>query len=165
MGSDWTLEELSETHEKAFLQIAGQCRLFDIGHPWSQVAFRKLVKDAEKERMDWRPKAGKVSVSRYVMVDRDKNILALGLMRFPLTAETEKSGGNLQVEVPENSRNRGFGSYCLALLLFEAVRAGLRRALVTASAKDPIARRIIEKNRGELIEEPQETARYWIRFS
>jgi predicted acetyltransferase len=58
-------------------------------------------------------------------------------------------------------------------MLFEAVRAGLRRALVTCPAEDPIARKVIEMNRGEWLDvvpsiDPSsagvQMARYWINF-
>ena len=123
--------------------------------------------------MDWRPKAGQISTSRYVLVDDRNELLAIGLMRFPLNQMTETDGGNLSCYVPPALRNRGFGSYCLALLLFEAVRSGLRRALVTCQHSDPIAAKIIIKNRGQLSDtcssaDPRRPGelidRYWISF-
>ena len=64
-----------------------------------------------------------------------------------------------------------FEAHTLNRMLFEAVRAGLARVLVTAPAKDQKAIEAIEMNRGEFqdevpsISQPGETVRrYWIRF-
>lgn len=142
---------------------------------WTPSRFNKFIKESENEKQDWRPKAGKVSMTRYIWLSDSGVIQAYGLLRFPLDVKTENDGGNLEVSVPPSMRGKGFGSYCLALLLFEAVRAGLRRALVTCSANNQAARRIIEKNRGEFIDENQSissnnaekkmVSRYWISFS
>lgn len=177
---DMELQELAAKHEDRFLgameELARENRgaLAAIGMDcdWGPAQFKKFIKQAEKDRQDWRPKAGKVSLTRYVLMGDGKesdHIRAIALMRFPLDVKTETDGGNLAVAVPPALRSRGYGSYCLALLLFEAVRAGLRRVLVTCPESDGTARRMIEKNRGQL-HDLNETkrgkiARYWIAFS
>lgn len=141
---------------------------------WTQVRFRQFLKEAESAKLDWRPKAGKVSITRYLWLGEDGSIQANALLRFPLDGKSEIDGGNLFVSVPPSRRGKGFGSYCLALLLFEAVRAGLRRVLVTCPAVDESAKRMIEKNRGVFLDEVDSThhlrsgtkiARFWISFS
>lgn len=166
------IEELSLEHEKAFLNspFAGLKDSMILGRMLGDSAqFRKFVKESEKQRLDWRPGPNKISTTRYVLLDADGNVRALGMMRFPLDEASELDGGNLRCEVPVESRGRGAGSMCLALLLFEAVRAGLRRVLVTCPASDQAARRVFEKNRGQLekiVKGPdQDIARYWINFS
>jgi predicted acetyltransferase len=87
-----------------------------------------------------------------------------------LDENSELDGGNLEVAVPPSCRREGNGAYALSLLLFEAVRAGLSRALCTCPAADQAARRMIERNRGKLLDEvkspgrPLAIARYWISF-
>ena len=163
------LEELSIEHETVFLQMVST-----FGQVWTSAQFLNYVKDCAKQRQDWRPKAGKISQTHYLLREGQGPLLAKGVMRFPLDPVTEIDGGNLWCEVPPPLRGQGYGSYCLALMLFEAVRAGLRRALVTAPAADLAARRMIEKNRGQLLDEVFSTvperekiliARYWINFS
>lgn len=179
------LEELSEHHAESFVTLINQlCKgassassakdaqafLADLPPPDTVAVFKKsFLKVVENERMDWRPKAGKTSLSRYLMLDEKNRICALALMRFPLDEKTEDTQGNLWVSVPESLRDHGYGSYALALLLFEAVRAGLRRVLVIAQANDGAGNKIILKNRGELHDRQDFNGhacnRYWISFS
>lgn len=176
------LDELDEAHAPAFLAMlesyekedpATYKNLYSRKTAWSEKEFSKFVKEASKAKLDWRPGANKTSVTRYVMRGKFGEILANGLLRFPLDEVTEMDGGNLQVDVPPTVRHRGNGSYCLALLLFEAVRAGLRRVLVTCPEGDTFSRKMIERNRGVLQDvvpstdpsrKGQSIARYWISF-
>jgi predicted acetyltransferase len=176
------LEEIQAEHAKAFLTMMEDFRIgdaktfeqvFQRKNGWNELEFKKYVKECENERMDWRPKAKKISRSHYVIREDPETTIAYGIMQFPLTEETELDGGNLWVAVPPKFRGQGNGSFCLSLLLFEAVRAGLRRALVTCPASDAVSRRMIEKNRGTLLDEVksplksaqnQSIARYWIHF-
>jgi predicted acetyltransferase len=177
------LEEVSEEHESAYLAMLSDYRehdraTYEVRHArkkdWDTVEFKKFLKEARAGRLDWKPGPGKVSVTRYVLIGSDGSILANGLMRFPLDEKTELEGGNLEVDVPPSLRRRNHGSMALALMLFEAVRAGLRRVLVTCPADDPAARRVIAKNRGVLedvvkSQNPghagREISRHWIHFS
>ena len=181
------LQEISQEHESAFLAMMEDYSKNDPGSltlvfegeeakpsHWTQLHFRKFAKDLEKQKQDWRPKAGKTSITRYLWLAENGTVRAHGLMRFPLDPKSELDGGNLVFAVPPSLRGKGFGSYCLALMLFEAVRAGLRRVLVTCPAPDAAARRVVEKNRGVLQDEVSSThplrkgakiARYWISFS
>ena len=182
---NWQLHEIEIEHEAAFLEMITDYQKNDpvwleASYPtgskskWSQLWFRQYIKECETQRMDWRPKPKKTSVSRYVMTSPDGKILATGWMQFPLNEKTEVDGGNLFCDVPPSLRRQGYGSRCLSLLLFEAVRAGLRRALVTCPSEDKGARKIIELNRGKLQDLVKSTdaergsmsiARYWISFS
>lgn len=170
------IEEISPQHEAAFLAMIDDYKKNDpaglhLYHPrksgWTPTEFQKFVKESAAERMDWLPKANAVSVTRYVLPENDR-LLACGLMRFPLDEDTEIDGGNLFVDVPPSLRGQGNGSYCLSLLLFEAVRAGLRRVLTTCPSSDAAAKRVIEKNRGTLFDEVESAgksiSRYWISF-
>ena len=140
---------------------------------WNSAEFKKFLKAAEKDRLDWRPGPNRTSLSHYVLV-QDGPILAKGRLRFPLDKKTEIDGRK------HRSRRASILAWTgeseailLSLMLFEAVRAGLRRALVTCLAQDPAARRVIEKNRGQLFDmvestrtgrRGEEIARYWIDF-
>ena len=171
------LEELAAEHEPLFLAMTAEADpsrddFFGQSKAWTPAIFQKFVKETQKLRLDWRPGPNKVSVTHYVMREKGGPICASGLMRFPLDEKTtEIDGGNLVCYVSPSLRQRGYGSYCMSLMLFEAVRAGLSRVLVTCLASDKWARRMIEKNRGT----PQDTvesksrkgekiARYWINF-
>jgi predicted acetyltransferase len=176
------LEELSEEHATAFLDMIADYQAGDMYEyekqyarktPWGPAEFRKYLSERQKERLDWRPPAGKTSVSRYVLLGESDKILANVVMRFPLDENTEIDGGNLLCDVPPSLRKQGYGSYGLALSLFEAVRAGLRRVLVTCTEGDMASRKIIERNRGVLQDVVEsktvgrkgtKICRYWISF-
>jgi predicted acetyltransferase len=177
------LEEIQPEHAAAFMTMMEDFRAqdaktfehaFQRKNGWNELEFKKYIKECEADRMDWRPKAKKTSRSHYVLRESPDAIIAYGVMQFPLDEETEIDGGNLWVAVPPKFRGQGNGSFCLSLLLFEAVRAGLRRVLTTCASNDAVARRVIEKNRGQLLDEVnsprknaqnQLIARYWIHFS
>lgn len=172
MTTPFVLEELDDSHATAFIEMLEEFRSQDPASyesvyarkEWNVFEFRKFVKECDKARFDWRPPKDKVSVSHFVMRGAGKAILAHAILRFPLDEATERNGGNIVVDVPPSMRRKGHGSYCMALTLFEAVRAGLSRVLVTASAKDVGARKMIERNRGEFLDEVGGVVRYWIRF-
>jgi predicted acetyltransferase len=175
------IEEISEKNAPAFLAMIEDYKENDpttfsefYDRPWSAKEFAKFAKECAKQKQDWRPAAKKTSVTRYVMPGKFGEILANAVMRFPLDETLEIDGGNIHVDVSPKLRRHGYGSYCLALMLFEAVRAGLRRVLVTCREDDLGARKMIEKNRGVLEDVVASTredrkgariARYWIRFS
>jgi len=177
------LEEFNLEHSTAFLAMMEDFlehdpktfeRYFKRPVQWNPFEFKKYALECEEERMDWRPKAKAVSRTHYVVRENPNTIIGYGLLQFPLTSESENDGGNLFVAIPPKFRGQGNGGFCLSLLLFEAVRAGLRRAFVTCAAEDKAARRVIEKNRGEFLDEVKTThqfgqnelvARYWIHFS
>lgn len=170
--------ELAVSHRDGFLEMmkefdAGDPRtyafLFARKKPWSPAEFNAFLKECAKDRQDWRPKAGKISLTRYVLPDSQQlRLLAFGLLRFPLDDKADPGTGNLLCAVPPSLRGQGLGGYCLSRLLFEAVRAGLRRALVTCPESDAAARRVIEKNRGKEFDtvrvKDSTVARFWIDF-
>lgn len=166
------LEELSLKHTEAFLTMLADyqdgdpetfIRLYKRAKPWNAIQFAAFVKASENDRMDWRPKAGMTSITRYVLLSADRaTVLGNGVMRFPLDEELEREGGNLVFDVPPSQRGHNFGAITLNRMLFEAVRAGLARALVTCPSTNTHARKAIEMNRGALDAEIAGIARYWI---
>ena len=167
----YTLEELESRHRVSFLVMLSDYAAEDPStlkalYPgdWHELQFLKFIKECERERMDWRPKAGEISVTRYVLTSSDGAICGNGLLRFPLTEELESSGGNLVFDVPPSKRREGFGALVLNRMLFEAVRAGLARVLVVCAADNPGARKVIEKNRGLLESDSGGLLRYWLNL-
>lgn len=173
-------ERIGLQHESAFLTMV---RDYEKSDPeslihffggikkWDASRFKKFVGESEKATLDWRPAAKAVSVTRYVLLDEKEGILGNGLMRFPLDEKTEIEGGNLEFSIPPAFRGRDCEAYTLNGLLFEAVRAGMARALVTCCEEDSIRRSAIERNRGLLeniveskVHPKTKIARYWIRF-
>lgn len=173
------LEELSLHHQVAFLvamedyanhDIETFNKLYRQKSSWDAKSFQKFVSECNKQRMDWRPGPNKVSTTTYVLLESQDTICGIGRMRFPLTAKTENEGGNLDFDVPPSKRKQGYGALTLNRMLFEAVRAGLARVLVTCPTQNHAAIKCIEKNRGVLkdkIAGPTGTdsiSRFWISF-
>lgn len=167
----YDLVEIGVEHEKAFLKMIADYEAKDpetleklYSTKWSALIFRNFIKTCEKARQDWRPKAGQISETRYVLVDSDGEICGNGEMRFPLDEDLEASGGNLIFDVPPSKRLQGFGALVLNRMLFEAVRAGLARVLVTCEKENLGAIKAIEKNRGTFESESNGRQRFWISF-
>lgn len=168
------LEEIAVEHAEAFLTALEDYKKHDprqvkelfpeLKDP-SLKGFAAFVRECERQKLEWRPKANKISITRYVLLDDHGALCGNGRMRFPLTDELALSGGNLLFDVPPSKRRQGYGALTLNRMLFEAVRAGLARVLVSCAVDNLGARLAIEKNRGELVTDPQESVlRYWIRL-
>ena len=160
-------EELDAVHALPFRAFAEDLRandarsfadLFPDG--FDPFGFAAFVRAAQAERLDWRPKARQTSRTRYVLRDA-AGLVGFATLQFPLSAQT---ADNFLFVVPPARRGRGFGTLTLNRLLFEGARAGLARARVSCLANDPRARRCIELNRGEIIEDADGRAAYWIRL-
>jgi predicted acetyltransferase len=174
------IHELTNDHAKSFLNMMDDFaendpqafqQWFARPKPWSEFEFRAYLKECEAQRLDWKPGPNRTSVTRYVLLNPEGQACGFGEMRFPLDEKTEIEGGNLSFVVPPARRGGMFEAHTLNRLLFEAVRAGLARVLVTALVKDQKAVEAIEMNRGEFqdevpsISQPGERVRrYWIRF-
>lgn len=174
------LHELGTEHADQFLAMIADyrehdpdsyTRLFARKREWSPFEFRAFLKECEAQRLDWKPGPNRTSITRYVLLDESGEIFGNGIMRFPLDAKTEKEGGNLSFDVPPSKRGQMYEAHTLNRMLFEAVRAGMARVLVTALSIDTKSIEAIEMNRGEFENEvpsliwPEKTVRrYWIRF-
>lgn len=167
-----TLERLTSDHQDAFLSMAEDFKASDPatyhrlfgGKDLSPKTFIAFAKACETERREWRPKADQISVTHYVL-KIEGQICGYGRMRFPLE-DGDPPTGNLEFFVPPRCRGQGFGTLTLNRMLFEAVRAGLARALVVCERDNKAAIRCIEHNRGEKIDEEPDSdwLRFWIRF-
>jgi predicted acetyltransferase len=98
----------------------------------------------------------------------DGEIVGCARLRFELNALLELEGGHIGYDVRPSARRRGFGNLILRLVLPEARRGGLERALITADADNYPSWRIIEKNGGVLaveaisVKSGKLIRRYWI---
>ena len=173
------LEEIGLHHQSAFLNAMSDYeqndpKMFKILYPqkdsWTTKAFAKYVAECQKQKQDWRPGPNKISTTTYVLLESQDVICGFGRMRFPLTDKTEKHGGNLEFDVPPSRRGQGYGALTLNRMLFEAVRAGLARVLLTCPTAQLAAIKCIEKNRGVFkdeiygLEDLPPISRFWINF-
>src|ERR1700754_4033596 len=120
------LELLDARHEDLFLKLIQDFAVADKAtfwrvfgdQTWDVKAFQKFARECEKQRMDWRPKAGKISLTHYVLCDGGE-ICGYGRMRFPLDEKSQREGGNLEFYVPPAKRKQGYGALTLNRMLFE----------------------------------------------
>ncbi len=180
MDTKLILHEIAPEHSYAFLAMiadyekndeAALKKLYSRVRPWTAFEYRAFLKECEQQRLDWKPGPNRTSITRYVLLDEAGTICGNAVMRFPLNEQTEIEGGNISFDVPPSQRGGMNEAHVLNRMLFEAVRAGMARVLVTALSADQKAIEAIEMNRGEFenevpskIEEGQNVRRYWIRF-
>lgn len=174
------LEEVGLQHMNGFLEMVRDYRendpenyqkYFGSMPEWDAGAFRAFVERAEEDRLDWRPGPNRVSRTRYLLIDDSGEICGHGVMRFPLDDKHSIEGGNLSFNSPPAKRGGMNEALVLNKMLFEAVRAGMARVLVTCFEDDPVQCTAAEMNRGELedtvdsISSPgRKLRRYWIKF-
>jgi predicted acetyltransferase len=106
---------------------------------------------------------GLVPASVYWLVDGGEFIGHLSI-RHALNPVLEKRGGHIGYAIRPSRENRGYGSQILKLALPRAAALGIRRALLTCDKTNAASRRIIEKNRGQLIDEIEFESRPMLRF-
>lgn len=112
---------------------------------------------------------GYVPASTFWLVE-DNAFIGLGSIRHRLTPALENFGGHIGYMVRKDKWGQGYGTRLLSLLLPEANRLGIEKALVTCNETNIASARIIERNGGILedIREdiidgaPRRTKRYWI---
>jgi predicted acetyltransferase len=115
------------------------------------------------------PPGGVRSTEFWLEVDRE--IVGGVRLRFALNASLEQEGGHIGYDVRPSARRRGFGKLMLRLVLPEARRVGLERALLTADADNYPSLRIIENNGGVYAGEAVSlksgklVRRYWIELT
>jgi predicted acetyltransferase len=112
---------------------------------------------------------GYVPATTFWLVAGDEWI-GIGNIRHRLTPELERFGGHIGYAIRYSRWNMGYGTLQLRLLLAEARRLGIKRALITCSRGNIGSARVIEKNGGVLenivdnVIDGQriETCRYWV---
>ena len=92
----------------------------------------------------------------------DGKPVATAKLRAYLTDALRESGGNIGYAVAPEARGRGYATALLRLVLKEAARKGIDRALVTVSNSNPASIRVALKC-GGVIERVSEERHYvWI---
>ena len=100
----------------------------------------------------------------------DKGIfIGHGNIRHKLNDHLLKIGGHIGYAIRSSERGKGYGSKMLELLLPEARKIGITKALVTCDNTNLPSKKIIENNNGEfedsyLGEDGITKLRYWIEL-
>ena len=88
--------------------------------------------------------------------------VGFGSVRHFLTDALRKVGGHIGYGIAPAYRGRGYGNEILRLLLIEAKKRGIGRALVTIHKDNAASRAVALKNGGVIEEENDERVLVWI---
>ena len=114
--------------------------------------------------------AGYVPATTFWLVDKAAGLfIGTGQVRHRLTPFLERFGGHIGYAIRPSCWNKGYGTRQLALLLKEAQKLGIAKALITCNDDNPGSYRVMEKNGGvyqDTIENTIDgntflTRRYW----
>lgn len=89
--------------------------------------------------------------------------VGFGTVRHYLTDALRIAGGHIGYGIAPDYRGRGYGTELLRLLLIEANKRDIDRALVTIHKDNFASRAVALKNGGVMEEETDERALVWIR--
>jgi predicted acetyltransferase len=125
-------------------------------------SFRHYVTDPEdrkataaeyiaKRKDDWREKGkGSITQSEFWLIDAHSYLGRIHLWHEP-HGRRPAIASHIEFEIPDEMRLRGLGAKLLALGLKKAKEFGIDPVLVGCEATNYPARRIIERNGGELL--------------
>ena len=108
--------------------------------------------------------------STFWLVDGAEEIVAVSNLRHELNESLLAHGGHVGYGVRPSKRGRGYATELLRQTLVEARKLGIQRALVTCDKLNPASAKVIQKNGGELEDEPfvpelrKTVSRYWVRL-
>lgn len=105
-------------------------------------------------------------MSVYWLVDAGGQVLGSARLRHWLTERTYRIGGHIGYDIRPDLRGRGLGTLQLRLVLNQALRRGMTRALVTVEETNTASRRILAKCGARqdraIIRKGVRHRRYWI---
>ena len=96
-------------------------------------------------------KSGYVPDTTFWLVENGE-FIGLGSVRHRLTPALESFGGHIGYMIRPSRWNQGYGTLQLKLLLDEAARLGIEKALLTCSIYNPGSAKVMEKNGGVRID-------------
>lgn len=139
-------------------------QLFDL---WKD----SFVESFEDESKGIGLQEGWVSASTFWIVDGNE-FIGRGQIRHKLTPQLEKFGGHIGYGIRFSKWNEGYGTKLLGLLLPEAKKLGISKALITCDDNNIGSIKIIENNGGILENKVEDvidnknrvTRRYWIQI-
>jgi len=109
----------------------------------------------------------RVPATTFWLIDNNKFIGHTNL-RHKLNDYLKKEGGNIGYYIRPSERSKGYGTKILELVLVEAKKIGLKKALVTCDQSNIASQKVIEKNGGKydskVSSTPEPKLRYWINL-
>lgn len=110
---------------------------------------------------------GYVPNTTYWLLDDSGRIVGMSRLRHGLNESLLHHGGHIGYYIRNEARSKGYGTRLLALVLEEARRLGIERALLTVNSANEPSWRLVEANGGvmedeRLNEDGTPYRRYWI---
>lgn len=88
--------------------------------------------------------------------------VGFGSIRHFLTEALRKAGGHIGYGIAPGFRNKGYGKELLRLLLHEANKIGIEKALVTVHSDNPASQAVALANGGVISERTDDRVFIWI---
>ena len=115
-------------------------------------------------------KPGLVPQTIFWLLDSAEKVIGMVKLRHRLIESTRINGGHVGFFIHPAHRCLGYGKQALALALYELMKIGVTKALVTVYPENKPSIRIVEENGGQLedcVEDPRTECkinRYWINI-
>ncbi|MFP4354539.1 MAG: GNAT family N-acetyltransferase [Phycisphaerae bacterium] len=126
-----------------------------------------LLRRWEERRNARNLKPGQPAATNYWLVRDGAEVVGSGRVRHWLTEATFRCAGHVGYDIRPSARGRGYATLLCGLLLDEARKMGIVRALLTCNGDNYASIRVIEKNSGRYhstIQLPQgrNHMRFWV---
>lgn len=142
-----------EANENGFMNPAFQLTSDQL-HDFLQ----KKVEESEGINL----REGYVPQTIYWLVE-DSQLVGIGKLRTQLSENLKKMGGHIGYAIEPASRNKGYGTQILKLMLDEASKQGIQEVLITCDSTNERSRSVIESNGGVLADIIDHHCRYWVK--
>lgn len=110
-----------------------------------------LIQQYQWSRCENLPKGYVGQTCFWLMVDNTP--VGFGKIRHALTEDSRLRGGNIGYAISSEYRGKGYGAVLLKELLIQAEKMHLTEKLLTVEKYNPVSRKVIEKNGGQLVKE------------
>lgn len=129
------------------------------------------VEKFENESKGIKLPEGWVEATTFWLLDGEE-FVGRGQIRHRLNENLERFGGHIGYGIRHSKWNKGYGTKLLQLLLLEAKKLGINRALITCDDKNIGSINVIERNGGIMQDKIVDkidgniriTRRYWIKI-
>jgi len=126
--------------------------------------FNEYIKDLQDISKGINVPEDWVPTSTFWLIDNNE---VVGVTR--VRHQEVETAGHIGYDISPGNRNKGYGTKILKLALDEALKLGIKEAIVTCSTENSASKKIIEKNNGKLLgtifdeEENENLYRYSIK--
>lgn len=128
--------------------------------------FESFLEQLNQDKIN--PREGFVPSTTYCLINDNEKIVGLINLRHSLNERLKTMGGHIGYGVRPDERRKGYATKMLELVLLEAKKMGIEKAMVTCYTENIGSNKTILNNGGELYEtsmtEGTMTNKYWINI-